>query len=311
MTATPMISDQWPRFVLPIVRKEWYQQMQEITSTAAQFYGVDTSTSSVEYSQGIGQFGDVPEYNASTAEGDPAAIPYDSFGKLYEKTFTHKEYAKGVAIERKLWDDDQKGNIRRRAANLGNSFGSTIATHQSSVFVNAFDATVVGSDAVALCSAVHPNREDDATTYHDNLGSSALSYDAVVETLEAGRRMDNDRGKPLPSRYNVLYVPIELQATAVEIVNALAKPGGANNDANFLSSQGLQVVVDDYLTDANNWFMVDSRQANLHLLWFWRVRPGITVDPSSDYNLVAKYRGYMRFSYGWDDFRFIFGHEVT
>jgi len=49
--------------------------------------------------------------------------------------------------------------------------------------------------------------------------------------------------------------------------------------------------------------MIDSQQAPMHLLWFWRVNP--------EYNLVAKYRGYMRYSFGWDDPRWIYGHNVT
>ena len=310
-TATPMISEQWPRFLLPIIRKEWFQKMTSIAAPSGQFFNAETSTSSVEYSQGLGDFGLVPEYNSATAEGAGATIPYDSFNKLYEKTFTHKEYAKGVAIERKLWDDDQRGNIKRRARSLGNSFGTTIATHQASVFNNAFSASVVGSDSVALCSASHPNRPDDPLTLHSNKGSSALSYASVVATLSAAQRFEDDRGNPLPVVLRTLLVPIELQAKAYEITNALGKPGGADNDANFLNAQNMNVVVDPYLTDTNNWFMIDPSAAQEHLMWFWRVRAELTLDPSSDYNLVAKYRGYMRYSFGWDDFRWIYGHEVT
>ena len=308
-SVSTMISEQWPRFVLPIIRKEWFQKMTSIVSPAAQFYGINTSSTSVEYSQGIGEFGLVPEYNS---DNDPsnAQIQYDSFNPLYEKTFTHKEFALGVQIERKLWDDDRLGNIRQRARSLGNSFGTSIAVSQSSVFNNAFSASYVGADAVALCSDSHPNRPDDATTI-DNKGTTALSYASVVATLQAGRRMEDDRGNPLPVVYNVLYVPIELEATAYEIGKAINKPGTADNDANFLNSQGLAVVVDPYLTDANNWFMLNAGMAQEHLLWYWRVRPEITMDPTSDYNLVARYRGYMRHSFGWDDFRFIYGHEVT
>jgi hypothetical protein len=306
-----MISENWPRAILPIVRKEWFQKMTAVVAPVASLFGMETSTSSVEYSQGIGDFGLVPEYNAATAEGAGAAIAYDSFNPLYEKTFTPKEYAKGVAIERKLWDDDRQGNIKRRARGLGGAFGTTIATHQASVFNNAFSATFVGADAVALCSASHPNRPDDTGTTISNRGTAALSYAALIAALQAGQRFEDDRGNPFPVQFRTLLVPIELQHKAYEITNALNKPGGADNDANALIPQGLQVLVDPYLTDANNWFLVDPSAAQEHLLWFWRVRAELTLDPASDYNLVAKYRGYMRYSFGWDDFRFIYGSEVT
>jgi len=308
--AVPMNSKEWPRFVLPIIRKEWTQKMQEVRSPLMPFFGISTSNSSVEYSQGIGSFDVVPEYNSATAEGQPQAIEYDSFAPLDETTFTHKEYAKGVAIERKLWDDDRSGQIKRKAQSLGYAFGTTIATHMSSVLNNAFSDSYLGADGEPLCEINHGVNSVSSDIF-SNTGTTAISYDAVVSTLIAGHDLNDDRGNPLPIVYDTLYVPTALQATAYEIVNAIGKPGSADNDANFLNSQGLQVVVDPYLSDANNWFMLNRSMAQMHLLWFWRVRPEIALNPSSDYNLVAKYRGYMRYSYGWDDPRFIYGHEVA
>ena len=308
----PMNTKEHARFVLPIMRREWDMAMQNprLASPAFRFMGIDGSGSSVEYSQGLGNFGLVPEYNSADAEGNPGAIAYDSFSDLYETTFTHKEYALGTSIERKILDDDQRGLIRRKAQNLGFAFGRTRATHASSVFNNAFSASYVGADAVALCSALHPVNKSSSTTY-SNAGSTALSYDAVVTTIIAGHDLNDDRGNPMQSIYDVLYVPTGLQATAYEITKALNKPGTADNDANFLNSAGLQVVVDPYLSDANNWFMIDSGMARMHLLWFNRVLPEFALSDQSQFELRADYRGYMRYSFGWDDARWVYGHEVS
>jgi hypothetical protein len=305
-----MISDNWGNFVLPIIRKEWTEKMGAVNSPLMPFFGIETSASSVEYSQGIGALDTVPEYNSATAEGQPAAIEYDSFSPLFETTFTHKEYAKGVAIERKLWDDARYGQIRRKAQTLGYAFGTTIATHMSSVLNNAFSDDYLGGDGEPLCEDDHPVNSDDESEY-DNQGTTAFSYDAVVSTLVAGHDMNDDRGNPFPIVYDTIYVPTALEAQAYEVVNAMAKPGTADNDANYLASRGLRVVVDPYLSDANNWFMIDSNLSKMHLLWFWRVRPEIAQDPSSNYDLVARYRGYMRYSFGWDDSRWIYGHAVS
>jgi phage major head subunit gpT-like protein len=272
-----------------------------------QFYGVEGSTSSVEYSQGIGALGLVPEFDASAAEGQPGAIEYDSFDSLHEKTFTHREYAKGTSIARKLADDDQRGLIQRKAQSLGFSFGTTRATHATSVFNDAF-ATVLGADGVVLCSASHPVNEVSDDTF-SNLGTSALSYASVVATITAGQDLNDDRGNPMPSIFDTILVPTALRAKSIEITGMPGKPGTADNDASAI--EGIRTVVDPYLTDTNNWWMIDSRQSNMHLLWFNRVMPGLTLDPSSDFNLVAKYRGYMRYSFGWDSARWLFGHNVS
>jgi len=306
----PMLSEQYARHVLPIIRKEWFQKIAAVPSPASGLYGISTSDASVEYSQGLGGLGLVPEYNSGEAEGLPGAIQYAAFNPLYEKTFTHKEYALGLAIERKLFDDDQKGLIRRRAQDFGTTFGDTIAYHMSSVFNNALSTSYPGGDAAALVSDSHPNRATDTGTTFDNKGTSALSYDAVVTTLNAGAALTDDKGLPMPSLYDILYVPVALQATAWTIVNSMNKPGTADNDGNFVGSRPMRVIVDPYLSSSVDWFMVDSAKAQSHLLWFWRVNPELSLDPASNFNLVARYRGYMRFSFGFDDWRWIYGHDV-
>jgi phage major head subunit gpT-like protein len=308
--ATPMTTAEKARFVLPILRRVWDQEMNAVLSPAMQFFDIQSSTTAVEYSQGLGAFGLVPEYNSATAEQPSATIHYDTFAELYEKTFTHKEYAAGFAIERKLIDDDQSKQILKKGQALGLSFGRTRASHAASVFNNAFSSSYLGADGKALSATDHPVNKTSATTF-SNKTTSALSYASVVAGINAGQSLDDDRGNPLPAMYNVLLVPIALQATAYEITKALAKPGTADNDANFLTSAGLQVVVDPWLSDANNWFLIDSAQARQHLIWFNRVNPEFEIDPTSDYNLQARYRGYMRHSFGWDDARWIYGAEVA
>jgi hypothetical protein len=277
-----------------------------------QFMDIRSSVKPTEYSQGTGSFGLVPEYNAATAESNGTGLHYDSFSPLYEATFTHKEYADGVEIERKLWDDGREMEIRSKIMSLAMSYTDTRAYHASGILNNAF-ATVTGYDDVYLCSASHPTNMVDSTAV-SNLGTTALSYAAVVATLVAGYSFKNDRGLPLPSRFNILYVPFALQGKAIEIVNAMGKPGTADNDANAIDKMvqnGIVVIPDPFLTDTNNWFMIDSAKASMHAIWYNHTLPEFEFDPTGSYNLVARYRGYMRYSYGWDDFRWIYGHNVS
>jgi hypothetical protein len=210
-----------------------------------------------------------------------------------------------------LWDDDQKGNIRRRAAGLGNAFGSTIASFQSSVLNHAFDVAYAGSDLVALCSATHDTSPVDGT-HIVNRGTTALSYAAINTVRAAGLALKADDGTPMPIVYDTLIIPSALESKALEETRGSYVPGQADLTASavFNGQFVKNIIVDPYLTDANNWFMVNEAEAKLHLLWFWRVRPEMTMDPTSDFNLVAKYRAYMRLSFGWDDWRWIYGQEV-
>jgi hypothetical protein len=181
------------------------------------------------------------------------------------------------------------------------------------VFVNSFTATApyLGGDGICLCSASHPTSPSDATVL-GNLGTTALSYAAIVATQLLGMQMTADDGTPMPVYYDTIVVPTALRSTVLEVTKGAFVPGGADLTASaiYFSDTPLKVIVDPYLSNAADWWMVDSKQAAMHLLWFWRVRPEITLDPASDFNLVAKYRAYMRYSFGWDDWRWIYGQDV-
>ena len=79
----------------------------------------------------------------------------------------------------------------------------------------------------------------------------------------------------------------------------------------LVNVERFRIITSPYLTDTNNWYLIDSRMAGMYLKWYWRVQPEFQQDPTSDYNLAMKYRGYMRFSFGWDSWMWIYGNEVA
>ena len=94
-------------------------------------------------------------------------------------------------------------------------------------------------------------------------------------------------------------------------MQSVNKSGEISNTINYVKSIVSNVVVWDYLTDANNWFVIDSTLAKIYLNWIDRVPLEFEMDPTSDFTLEARFRGYMRYSYGWSDWRWVYGHEVS
>jgi hypothetical protein len=81
----------------------------------------------------------------------------------------------------------------------------------------------------------------------------------------------------------------------------------ANTSKNTLNGR-LKVVVLDYLTSNTNWFLIDPAVAQLN--FFWRKR--LEFKNEDDFSTMqAKYRGYMRFSVGYSDYRGVFGSLGT
>ena len=304
------ISEQWAYLLDPGIRAIFEAQRSALAAASVipQIFNVASSSKAVEYDLGVGGMGDFQKY-----EG---VIEYDDVEQLWRPSYTHEEYVKGFKVERKLVDDDMYNVINKRPSAFAVAAMRTREKHAAGVFNYAFTATGYnGADGVSLCDGSHPYSPSNASV-QDNEGTTALSYAAVVSTRELMRAYVDDRGELVPVNPDVLLVPPELEGTANEVLNTMRgpnsqQPGTGNYAANLAQDRGIRLVVCDYLTDANNWFLIDSQLAKLYLNWFDRVPLEIALDPTSDFSLEARWRGYMRYCYGWSDWRFVYGHAVT
>lgn len=297
------ISEQWAELLEPGIRAIFDQAIGELASASRIpiLFNVARSNKAQEHDLGFGAFGLFTEYKG--------AIEYDDNEQGFKTTYTHTEFAKGFKVERKLVDDDQYNVISKRPRGLAIAAMRKMEVDGASVFNNAFSASYTGGDSIALCGS-HPYSPSNAST-QSNAGSTALSYDAVVATRKLMRAYEDDRGQLVPINPDLIIVPPELEDAAHDIVMAYRKPATADNDPNFVADKGIDYVVWDYLTDANNWFLADSVLAKQYLNWFNRVPLEFAMDPTSDFTLEARFRGYMRYSYGWSDWRWVYGHAVA
>ena len=298
------ISEQWAELLEPGLRSIFFNQVSALAASAKAplLFNFMSSNKAYEYALGAGGLGDWKEYKG--------AIEYDDSDQGYKTTFTHTEFARGFKVERKLVDDDLYNIISARPAGLALAAMRKREKDAAAIFNNAF-ASGMGADSQYLCDGSHPYSPANTTSTQNNAGTSALSKDAIIATRQAMREFVDDRGELMVIQPDTLLVPPELEDEAYVLVNTQQAPGGANNDLNYVSAMGLRVIVWDYLTDANNWFLIDSGLAKQHLKWFDRVPLEFALDPTSEFRLEARYRGYMRYSLGWSDYKWIYGHLVS
>jgi len=263
-------------------------------------YGVEKSSKATEYDLGIGGMGDLSEFDGT--------IAYDDFRQLDRVSYTHKEWVKGTKIERKLVDDDLYSIINKRPAQLAIVAKRTKEKHAASVFNNAFNTSIfTGGDGFALCASAHD--KTGASETNSNTGTTALSATAVEATRLLMRTFKDETDNLLISKGDTLLIPPALEETAWEIVNASGKMDTADNNPNFNKGK-YRVIVWDYLTDSNNWFMIDSKMSKLYLKWFNRIPIEFNKDKDFD-TYIAKWSVYTRYSYGFSDFPWVYGHNVA
>ena len=274
-------------------------------------FSVEASTRAEEQYQGMGAQGIVPPFDGT--------VPYHDFDAGYRTDIRNYEFAMGMQVERRLVDDDQYNQIRRRASNMADSFQTTIETDAANVFINAFTdsgtnrmgASTNGADGVALLSAAHPDSPANTGSTQSNEGTLALTIDNLDTTRQNMRNFKDDKGQLLGINPDTLLVPPELERTATQLLSerAIYEPNSAEYTVNMFSGR-FRPLVWDRLTDSNAWFLIDSTLMKQHLIWQWRISPEFSEAEDFD-GLTAKFRGYMRYGIGWTDWRWIFGQNPS
>jgi phage major head subunit gpT-like protein len=259
-------------------------------------FNVQGSDKAVEYDLGIGDMSDFENFS------NIGRIQYDTPEQLWRVSYTHTEYAKGFQIERKLFEDNLYSVMNDRAVDLGRAAWRTREKKAAALFNLA--TSTAGYDGVALASNSHPLSPTNASV-QDNYFALALSSANLSTVRLAMMEYTDDRGNLANVNPDLLLVPPELEETAWQIIQTptLYQAGSGNLTPEFHRSR-YQVVVWNQLTDANRWFLIDSRLMKRFVKWYDRVplEFGMTEDFDT---FVAKWRAYMRFSYGWSDWRWV------
>lgn len=284
----------------PVLTEIFYQQYNLISPVRPVLFRELTSSKAKETDQRIGSFSDPEVFTGQ--------INYESVMPDYDVTYTHQEFVKGFKVERKALDDQQYEPVFTSASEMGTAFARKVEKDAASVFNNAFSASYTGYDGDSLCDDDHALGESNATTA-DNALALALSKANVDTARQTMRAFTDDQGELISVNPDILLVPPELETTGFEIVKSMLDPTNANNAANPFFNR-MKLVVWDYLTDANAWFLIDSTLSKKYLKWYFRVKPEFGAMEDFD-TFQRKYRGYMRYSYGWSDWRFVVGSNPS
>ena len=279
----------------PKFREIFFDAYDEIPEQFSDVFQVKTSKKAKEYDFHMAGTGlwDVKNPGQNINEEDMA--------KGDEVSYVHTAYAKMIQVEREFSDDDMYGVVEKLPRQLGIGGRATVETTAAAILNNAF--SVNGYDGVPLFSDSHPLIKGGVA---DNLMTASALNDTNLKTGITMMRtnMKTEEGLKMQARAKKLVVSPDLEFTAMTLLQSAGVVGSANNDTNVLKGR-LSPVVLDYLTDTNAWFLMDPAIAQL--IFFWRVKPEFKQSENFD-GMVAKYRGYLRFSVGYSDWRGIIGN---
>ena len=286
----PIQSANFQALLEPKFRKVFFEAYTEMPEQFPKIFNIKKSQKAKEYDYHVAGTGKWDE------KVNGQSIPEDTIADGDEVTYTHKAYSKGISIEREMADDDQYGIIEKLPKSLGRGCRVTVEETAISIINNGFSNT--GYDAVSLFSSAHPLLK--GGTASNILTGADLSDASLKLGLTAMRTQTlTDEGFKMEASAKQLIVHPDNEFMALTILRSAQTSGTDHNDRNVIADR-LGVVVMDYLDDSDAWFLRDPTYSETN--FFWRVKPEFKSTEVFD-TMVAKYRGYCRFSVGYSDWR--------
>jgi len=290
----------WPSVVQRDLSEVFVEQYRDFDSLLPMIFRFVDATQGTEYDLEAGDIGSVPVYQGQ--------ITYDESKEGYKKSVTETEYALGLKVQRKLLRNDLYDVVRTQVGLLAQAFRQKKEEIGASIFNNAFNTTHTVGDTLQLCSTAHTSNNGGAN--QGNMGTSAFSAANVEATRILMVKFKTNRDNIRTAAPDMLLVPTDLHEKAWEILNSYGKPDTAMNNRNFHVGRYKLAVWDNFLTDSNNWFMIDSRLMK-RVLKFRQWEPTQFFRTGEFDTITQKFAGYMSNGVSAVDWRFVYGHEVS
>jgi hypothetical protein len=270
----------------------------------------DKSTSKRAWEEDVGISG----MGLLSQKAEGAGVTYDSSRQGFTTRYNHVVYASGFVVTREAYEDDLYDIVgKQKAQGLAFAVRQTKEIIAANVYNRAFNTSYVGGDSATLIASAGQGSASHAlvaggTATNGTAVAVDLSEAALEQAVIDIASFVSDRGLKIAVRPKTLIIPKELMFEAQRILKSSGRVGTDNNDLNALRDMGLipQVVVNHYLTDTDAWFIRTDAQDGMK--YFERRGDEFTTDDDFDTE-NAKYKATFRCSFGWTDWRGMYGSQ--
>ena len=238
------------------------------------------------------------------AEG--TSISFDSAQETFTARYTHETLALAFAITEEAIEDNLYDRLASRYTKaLARSMANTKQVKAANVLNNAFSSSAAGGDGKELCATDHPIV---AGTDRNELSTAAdLNETSLEQSLIDIAAFTDERGLKIAAQGVKMIIPSALQFTAERLMKSAGRTGTADNDINAVVSKGMipqGYVVNHYLTDTDAFFIkTDVPNGLKHF-----VRAPMKTAMEGDFTTGnVRYKARERYSFGFSDWRGIFG----
>jgi hypothetical protein len=290
-----------PKALWPGVKAWWGQDYAKHPEECRQVYDVQSSTMAFEEDVELSGMG------LATVKSEGGSSVYDNMRQGPTTRYTHATYSLGFKVTEEEFDDNQYQKVARaRTQALAFSFRTTKEIVGANVFNRAFDGGYLGGDGVSMISESHPVMGGGVQA--NRMAAAAdLSEAALEDVLKLISKAENGVGQPIALKAKKLIVHPDEMFNAIRITKSELRSGTANNDINAMAYIGAfeeGPMTWHYLTDPDAWFVSTNVPDGLKMYQ----RKNRVIRRETDFDTDnLKVKGVERYSFGWSDWRAVFG----
>lgn len=262
------------------------------------------STKRFERTLGVVGIGDIPE------KGEGAPYTSSILRPGWSKDFLHTEFGLMFEVTQTALEDDQYDQLADHARWFMFSSRYVEEKRAAILFNNGFSSETA-ADGVSIFNASHVLKGG-GTARNVPASMSDLTATSLEQALiDLSTETKVDAGQLVaPPQSLKLVVPPALEFQAERIINSTLRPGTADNDVNALKGgRKWSIVVNEFLTDSDAWFLLDANLKNLGLVSYSRVPVGMEPRMTDPRTGNRMYPVRWRRSFGCDKWQGAYGNQ--
>jgi len=266
-----------------------------------EIFDTESSERAFEEEVMLSGFGEAP------TKGEGAAVVYDTAQESFTSRYTHETVALAFALTEEAIEDNLYDTLSSRYTRaLARSMNTTKQVKAANVLNNAFNSSFVGGDGKELCATDHPTVGN--MDLRNELSTAAdLNETSLEQALIDIADFKDERGLKINAQATKLIIPPALQFVADRLMESPGRVSTSDNDINAIRNMGMVpqgYVVNNYLTDTDAFFIkTDVPNGLKHF-----VRTPVSTSMEGDFETGnVRYKARERYSFGFSDWRGIFG----
>ena len=266
-----------------------------------EIFDTESSERAFEEEVMLSGFGEAP------VKSEGSMVTYDTAQESFTARYSHETIALAFSLTEEAIEDNLYDTLSSRYTRaLARSMMTTKNIKGANILNNAFSSSFVGGDGKELCATDHPTVGNE--TQRNELSTAAdLNETSLEQSLIDLAAFEDERGLKINAQARKLIIPTALQFVADRLLETPGRVGTADNDINAVRNMGMVpegYTVNHYLTDTDAFFLkTDVPNGLKHF-----VRTPVSTNMEGDFETGnVRYKARERYSFGFSDWRAIFG----